>query len=294
MDIFSAIESGDSAAVRAVLLAGVDLREPGLADTTPLVEAIEKGHEEIVAMLLSAGADPNFGYCASPLGLACAKGALGIVDKLLRAGADPNGRDTDGDYCLSSAVFSGSVPVVEAIIAAGASPDAFHQARRLHERGWPDDRDRSGVIRVLLDHWPAGPTLTDAAAAGNAATVGALLEAGADPDYSPTAAYPLIAAAGRGHLEIVDMLIVAGASANMMDQAGRTPLMSAAAGGHLEVVRRLLRAVAKPKAKNRAGLSAVVCAAEMGHRDIVELLAPLSDPEAADRALRLLNKPRAE
>ncbi|KAJ5717688.1 hypothetical protein N7488_003334 [Penicillium malachiteum] len=98
----------------------------------------------------------------------------------------------------------------------------------------------------------------------------------ANPDARVSDQTPLQAAAGRGHLEVVERLLAAKADVNAPagGSNGRTALQAAASGGHLEVVERLL--VAKANVNTPAGGSngrtALQAAASGGHLDVVERL----------------------
>jgi len=109
------------------------------------------------------------------------------------------------------------------------------------------------------------------------AVVGILLRAGADPNqaYTNDRAYsPLIQASGRGFVQIVDELILAGANVNYAGPIGGfTSLMFAAAKGFMDVVRSLLAAGADPRTAKRNGNSTEVrLALQCNHLAIVALL----------------------
>jgi len=57
-----------------------------------------------------------------------------------------------------------------------------------------------------------------------------------------------------------------------MDNSGRTPLLKAAGRGHLDVVERLLEEKAEVNARYHSGRKALQAAAEGGHLDVVERL----------------------
>ncbi|HEL2981956.1 hypothetical protein D7Y50_03795 [Stenotrophomonas maltophilia] len=69
-----------------------ELREYELLNITPLHTAIQSGREDLVELLLSAGADHSVvdGYGFSPLCKAVDKDSIGVAKALLAAGADPN------------------------------------------------------------------------------------------------------------------------------------------------------------------------------------------------------------
>lgn len=86
------------------------------------------------------------------------------------------------------------------------------------------------------------PLLT-AAEAGDLIAVRTLLDAGAVADGMPDQEWtPLRAASFNGHLEVVQLLLAAGAEVNSVDD---TPLMLAVWKGHVAVTRVLLEAGAE-------------------------------------------------
>ena len=96
----------------------------------------------------------------------------------------------------------------------------------------------------------------------------------------------LQAAAGGGHVEVVERLLVAKANVNAAPGFdGRTALQAAAGGGHIEVVERLLAARADVNAASAGeskGRTALQAAAGGGHIEVVErLLAARADVNAA-------------
>ena len=98
----------------------------------------------------------------------------------------------------------------------------------------------------------------------------------------------LQAAAGGGHLDVVERLLQEKADVNAAaanEDNGRTALQAAAGGGHLDVVERLLQGKAEVNAAagRSNGRTALQAAAEGGHLDVVErLLQKKADVNAAD------------
>jgi ankyrin repeat protein len=154
----------------------------------------------------------------------------------------------------------------------------------------------------------AGPTLLDAAEAGDRAAALSLLSKGANPNTpgaDGTTAIMYAAANGDlelvqalirakadvklknqfgtsalteasiiGHAPIVDALLKAGADANFKTPDGETPLMAAARSGNVNAARRLLDAGADINAKETwGGQSALMWAAAQGQAEMVKLLA---------------------
>ena len=82
---------------------------------------------------------------------------------------------------------------------------------------------------------------------------------------------PLMKAAGKGHLEMVDLLISKGANINYATILG-TALIGAAGGGHKEVVKILLHRGAGVNFSNNSGQTALHLAASSGHTEVVTIL----------------------
>jgi len=83
---------------------------------------------------------------------------------------------------------------------------------------------------------------------------------------------PLNAAAIRGHLDTVKMLIEHGATLDLADQDKDTPLKNAARNGHIDVVRYLIKQCADVNAFGRHQTTPLTSAAYNGHKEIIELL----------------------
>jgi serine/threonine-protein phosphatase 6 regulatory ankyrin repeat subunit B len=118
---------------------------------------------------------------------------------------------------------------------------------------------------------------------GDAEAVARLL---ADPalanlaDRTPGRFSVLHHAAGRGDVEVVALLLAAGANVNKRSHDGSTPLHQAALGGHLEFARALVAAGAETRATTNSGYSVLEAAQVGGNPALVEVLAPLPQPGA--------------
>jgi ankyrin repeat protein len=260
---------GDRERVEAVLRA-----DPGAAnrlDTSrrsPLHYAAREGYTELVEVLLDAGADPNQMETWTTGGMALfsasAANHLDTARLLLERGADPNVEvDSSGtplsivahihpDCCGAMQALLRDYGARDAIWAI--TPDEWmaklegdggvaYDARVIkHIMRHGDER----LITALLDRNPGafrqlgGEGVT--ALPPDAAVVRCILDAGVDVNRRDWGGRTMVwQHAHDGHVEIVEMLIDAGADINVLDALdGCTPLATAAAAGHEEVVRLLL------------------------------------------------------
>ena len=83
---------------------------------------------------------------------------------------------------------------------------------------------------------------------------------------------PLAAAALQGKVDVIEVLVAAGADVDDPDQTGTTPLMVAAAQGHTPAVEALIRRGANPNVQDRTGMTPLMAAASSGRADMVTFL----------------------
>jgi ankyrin repeat protein len=124
-----------------------------------------------------------------------------------------------------------------------------------------------------------------AAEANDVAKVRALLSSGnsvneIEADSQRTG---LHTAAINGNLQIVAILIKAGARIDPRDNLGNTPLEYAADHGHLELANLLMDVGAQVDAENKNGMTALMIAAKDGNAEMVRaLLARGANPNKSD------------
>jgi hypothetical protein len=128
MAFLDAVRKGDVAGVERALAGGVAVDTPFRYKRTALSFAADRGHAEIVRLLLAKGANPDTPdsfYNQTPLGWA-AQPAQGrkpehaeVVKLLLEKGA--KGRE----QALGSAIGAGDLAMVQVILAAGGLPPAL-------------------------------------------------------------------------------------------------------------------------------------------------------------------------
>ncbi|MGA9772951.1 MAG: ankyrin repeat domain-containing protein [Blastocatellia bacterium] len=125
-DFFAAARKGDAAAVKAFLDKGVPVNAKTQYGATALSYACDKGHTEVVKLLIERGADVNVKdtfYGEVPLGWALGKGHAEIVKILLDHGAQGK------DRALIEGADSGNVEIVKAVLDKGdLKPDTLSSA----------------------------------------------------------------------------------------------------------------------------------------------------------------------
>lgn len=105
-----------------------------------------------------------------------------------------------------------------------------------------------------------------AAQGGNAQDCDALIEYGADPNWSgPGGDTSLIVACRRGHIEVVNILLSHGANINAISNSdGMGPIHICSSRGDLDMLNLILEANANVSLRTRNGLTAVDIAKEYG------------------------------
>jgi ankyrin repeat protein len=104
-------------ATRALLATAADVnaRSRNAFSVLPLHSAVAGNHDEVVAVLLAAGADVNTPqrHRFTPLHGAAQNGAAVTVERLLAAGADPMATNDDGSTAADLAAAAGHEELAE-------------------------------------------------------------------------------------------------------------------------------------------------------------------------------------
>jgi ankyrin repeat protein len=301
--LFAAIESGESAAIKQLLS-----RRPALANArgrdgqTPLHAAARFNDPEQGVILLAYGADPyaRFGESAhTALSWAVVCNAMEFAHLLVRLAIKPD---------LYSAAGMGALDIIKTLFdnSGRLLPDSVQTgSTRLGPDGSrlpcppPTETERISdalcmacrnghleVARFLLAKNPdltfrgymgAGP-LHWAYFGGSRSIVELLKNAGADPAarddvlHSTPRAFGICAPANWGFEFLVRKRLAEDPSLANPGDSQTSPLHEAASNGHAAIVRLLLAHGADSAFRNSAGKTALDLARERGHHEVVALL----------------------
>ena len=171
--------------------------------------------------------------------MACSEGRQDDALRLIGEGARPSFRDARGKTALIAAAERDMAPVLEALVAAGASTE---------------ERMEGGIT-----------ALTQAARIGNPSACMTLLGLGADPrateDDGETALHLCPLEEGGKMSHVAKALMARGADVEARDGAGATPLFISALLGNARLCALLLDAGANPETGDDHGNKAMDMAA---------------------------------
>ncbi|KAI2638009.1 ankyrin repeat-containing domain protein [Hypomontagnella submonticulosa] len=236
-----------------LLSRGANINATSKQGWTSLMLASKRDDKNCVAYLISKGADVNH---LSPdrwtaLTEATSKGSIGVMRMLLHAGADPEVRAQSDWTPLMHAAYRGDLEAVQLLLSTGAS---FEEVSA---------RDETPMLL--------------AAASGSAAVVRCLLDAGCAPDSmwstAQTESISIIDENAGSETESTSALpTTTQERIERVFKVGWTPLMVASQIGSLEIVMMLLDAGANPRSKSPMFKTAIDIARENGRVDVAEYL----------------------
>ncbi|KAN0133396.1 Ankyrin repeat-containing domain protein [Lactarius tabidus] len=247
--LHNASQRGHLDLVEILLGGGVDVNLRNFVDETPLAVALFRGNIEVAHFLIERGADI---HCLNqqgwtPLHTAARHGHLDIVRLLLNLDIDVQVRSRAQDTPLILASDGGYVEVLRLLIE--------HQAdvTSADDEGWTSlhSASRHGhvdVAQLLLDH-------------------------GADVNVQKADLWsPLHLASAHAHLNVAELLLERGAKVDVRTEDQKTPLDLASGNGNYEVAHLLIKRGSNVNSQDTRGWTPLHSAARNGHLDVVKLL----------------------
>jgi len=253
------------------------------------------GRIDEARQLLMNGADPNTRNSnhTTPLMVAAHRGYYSIADLLIRYDADINAVDIHGNTALLYAIFYGNKDIASLLLRHGAVPnsESFNHAI---EQGYEDivemmvstgsiDRstinnallyaitdDNIDMVTILYSRGVDNDRPLIAAVRERRATIcDILLKNGAKYNVYDSGNYILSIA---DDMDIVSMLIGAGANVNAVNENNDTQLIHHCMKGSLPIVRILVDNGADIDARNDNDISPLMMACQYRFYDIVDFL----------------------
>ncbi|MHC1753889.1 MAG: ankyrin repeat domain-containing protein [Methanosarcina sp.] len=206
---------------------------------TPLINAILKQSQQRVELLLKYGVNPNaWGGASTPLTVASERDSENIVQLLLEAGAVPDVLDTYGMSALHYAAANGNTQIISMLLDRGVPFDMVDALGNTPLISAISAGKKDAAQYLLKLGASPNPMTTDepipiikAAQTGNAEMIDLLCRYGAKPDKTDRRNMTaLMYAAWFAHTEAVKKLLEWKADVEMVGPNGMTAMMIAEAG----------------------------------------------------------------
>lgn len=258
--------------VEALLAAGADREAQARHGMTPLLVALDYGHEEAALVLLRAGAStaPHAAAGDTALHLAARDGAMQVLEILLRRGVAPDVRSSSQRTPLHAAAKYDRVEAIARLLRAGAdvdavADDAFAPLHVACAEGHLGAATQLLAAKARLDlRTRGGETALHWAVFANRPIEMHIYERLGQPHK--TTFIP------QREAKLVELLLARGAAVDALDDQKNTPLHKAAMFGAEPAVRALLARGASKTARNGEGLLAHELASRRGNSAIAALL----------------------
>ena len=251
---------------------GADIDARSAHGCSALIMAAEEGHLGVVQELANLSADVNVettGSGTTALHQASRYGHEDVVSVLLSHGADPTKRLRDGRTPLYLSAHAGYESIIQLLLDHIGEGRAEGEARAAVLKQYVDLPREEGEDEGTTP-------LMQAATYGHTEALQLLIESRASVDLqSADGDTALLLACADGHEQPAKMLLQANALMDQRGANGQTVLMTACRYGHLSLVRLLLALGAKADDTDHSGTDALSHLCEYEQEDDDEMLALL-------------------
>ncbi|UYV68583.1 hypothetical protein LAZ67_6000132 [Cordylochernes scorpioides] len=224
----SASERGNTEIVEIVVNAGALVNKSDFFRLTPLLNASAGGHADVARILINASVNVNAQNAdgLTALSYASMYGHIDMVNTLLRAEAFLNTQDKDGRTPLMLAALGGSLETAQALIEAGASINV-HDSNGRTPLCHASEDGHVKLVNLLIQ---------------NGASINIRDVNGQSPLSLAAGKTPLMLAVERNHAQVAKLLVDHGANIDTRDRLGKTALSMAAVRGNLDILEILIQA----------------------------------------------------
>jgi ankyrin repeat protein len=242
--------------------------------TTPLHQSVLSNDRAAVQQLIRTGADVNAAnrYGVTALLVAAQRGHAELVDLLLKSGARVKTAEAtlpEGQTLLMHAARTGNVAAMKALIAAGSSIDARETRTGTTAVIWAAAGNRADAVRVLAEAGADLNVLSKVTSYPH--TQNGVLLSGLEEGYSYVGQTVLprggwsaaMYAAREGAVDAARALAESGANLDLTDPEGTTALIVAIINGHYDVARVLVEKGANPDIADIKGMTPLYAAVDM-------------------------------
>ncbi|KAF4629121.1 hypothetical protein G7Y89_g9028 [Cudoniella acicularis] len=294
-----AIKRNSVGAARILIENGADINhrvEHTFLHPTPLLSAIQKKSYEMAELLINNGADINATNFRNqtPLIIASMMNHIDLAKLLLsfRYRAERYVKDSESRSALWWAANNNNMDMARLLLLQSSIGDIEDYQRVLE---WATRHGNHTFVDFILNKClslirlmddSGNPLLSVAAGKGHDDVVKILLAAGANiNEQDPSGGTPLNWAAANGKQDIIRLLLANGATINGSNEGDkRTPLSKAAENGHEAVAIQLIECNCHLDTPDAHGRTPLSWASTMGHERIVRLLLSHGvDPNSKDR-----------
>lgn len=125
--LFDAVDDNDAIGVANALVLGAEIDPVDIYGSTPLMRASSRGQDDVVALLLQYGADPNFVnpiFHTTPLLVASQFGQGDVIRRLVTAGADLEVTPYGRTRAIHVATMNDQPEAIRALAELGADVNA--------------------------------------------------------------------------------------------------------------------------------------------------------------------------